>query len=183
MVEEAATVDDRYPCRAIGTVAMCQDSISVVDPPGCPTKCPEMQVTFTRLDRELPPPEPARPGDAGFDLRSAESFELRSGGRASVPTGLAIAFPPGHAALVLPRSGLAARHGIGLVNAPGLIDSGYRGEIRVLLVNHGDEPVEIQRGERIAQLMFVTLADPVWEESDSLPDSERGAGGFGSTGQ
>ena len=162
---------------------MCQDSISVVDPPGCPTKCPDVQVTFTRLDSELPAPEPARPGDAGFDLRSAQDLVLGAGDRASVPTGLAIAFPAGYAALVLPRSGLAARHGIGIVNAPGLIDSGYRGEIKVLLVNHGDEAVEIGRGDRIAQLMFVTLADPVWRESDTLPASERGAGGFGSTGQ
>lgn len=154
----------------------------MVDPPGCPTKCPDVQVTFTRLDRELPPPEPARPGDAGFDLRTTEDVELAPGARASVPTGLAIAFPAGHAALVLPRSGLAARYGIGLVNAPGLIDSGYRGEIRVLLVNHGDEHVELDRGERIAQLMFVTLADPQWHEADELPDSVRGTGGFGSTG-
>jgi dUTP pyrophosphatase len=141
-----------------------------------------MQVTFTRLDRELPAPEPARPGDAGFDLRTTKDIVLTPGGRASVPTGLAIAFPPGHAALVLPRSGLAAKYGIGLVNAPGLIDSGYRGEIRVLLVNHGDELVELIRGERIAQLMFVGLADPQWQEADTLPESERGAGGFGSTG-
>ncbi|HEY5651336.1 MAG TPA: dUTP diphosphatase [Acidimicrobiia bacterium] len=161
---------------------MCQDSVSVVDPPGCPTNSSDVQVTFTRLDRELPPPEPARPGDAGFDLRTTEDVALDPGGRAAVPTGLAIAFPPGHAALVLPRSGLAAKHGIGLVNAPGLIDSGYRGEIKVLLVNHGDASVQLKRGERIAQLLFVGLADPQWHEADELPESERGEGGFGSTG-
>lgn len=141
-----------------------------------------MQVTFLRLDKELSPPEPAQPGDAGFDLRTAEDLLLEPGGRVAAPTGLAIAFPPGHAALVLPRSGLAAKHGVGVVNAPGLIDSGYRGEIKVLLINHGDEAVRLARGERVAQLLFVGLADPEWREVDALPDSERGTGGFGSTG-
>ncbi len=99
-----------------------------------------------------------------------------------MPTGLAIALPVGYAALVLPRSGLAARFGVGVINGPGLIDSGYRGEIAVLLINHGSEPVTFVRGERIAQLMIVEVPETEWIEVDTLPSSERGAGGFGSTG-
>ncbi len=141
-----------------------------------------MKVTFKRLDMELPPPENARKGDAGFDLRAAADVDLAPGERAAVPTGLAIAFPEGHAAFVLPRSGLAVRFGLGLVNSPGLIDSGYRGEIKVLLINHGSESVHLERGERIAQMMFVGLPQVSWSEVDSLPDSHRGEGGFGSSG-
>lgn len=141
-----------------------------------------MKVTFKRLDLELPPPENARAGDAGFDLRAATDVDLAPGERAAVPTGLAIAFPEGNAALVLPRSGLAARHGLGLVNSPGLIDSGYRGEIKVLLINHGSEAVRLERGERIAQLMFVGLSNVSWSEAETLPESHRGEGGFGSSG-
>jgi len=141
-----------------------------------------MKVTFKRLDLELPPPENARTGDAGFDLRAAVDVDLAPGERTAVPTGLAIAFPEGHAAFVLPRSGLAVRFGLGLVNSPGLIDSGYRGEIKVLLINHGSEELFIERGERIAQLVFVGLPDVTWSESETLPDSHRGEGGFGSSG-
>jgi dUTP pyrophosphatase len=140
-------------------------------------------VSFRRLDPELPPPTPAHPGDAGYDLYAAEDFFLQPGARASIPTGLAIAVPEGFAALVLPRSGHAARHGVGLVNAPGLVDAGYRGEIRVLLVNHGREPVAFARGERIAQLVVVEVPALVWGEVDELPPSTRGEGGFGSTGR
>ena len=141
-----------------------------------------MEVTFKRLDSELPPPEPARAGDAGFDLRTTIDLSLAPGERVTAPTGLALAFPPGHACLVLPRSGLAARHGLGLVNAPGLIDPGYRGEVKVLLINHGNETVTLERGDRVAQLVFVGLPDVTWSEADTLPDSERGEGGFGSSG-
>ncbi|MFP5331792.1 MAG: dUTP diphosphatase [Acidimicrobiia bacterium] len=141
------------------------------------------QVSYTRLDRELPPPRQAHDGDAGFDLAAADDVELAPGQRGAVPTGLAVAIPDGFAGLVLPRSGHASRHGIGLVNAPGLIDSGYRGEIKVLLVNHGDETVTFRRGERIAQLMITPLPYVELIEVDELDSTGRGAGGFGSTGR
>jgi len=141
------------------------------------------QITFRRLDGDLPPPAPARPGDAGVDLRASRGVEIPPGGRVSVGTGLAVDIPAGHAGLVLPRSGHALRHGVGLVNAPGLIDSGYRGEISVLLVNHGDEPVVFARGDRIAQLLIVPLPSCEWVEADDLSPSVRGEGGFGSTGR
>ncbi|HLT95308.1 MAG TPA: dUTP diphosphatase [Acidimicrobiia bacterium] len=142
-----------------------------------------MKVSFQRLDKELPPPRRAHEGDAGWDLVAARSISLSPGDRAAVPTGLAVAIPPGFAGLVLPRSGHARRHGIGVVNGPGLIDSGYRGEISVLLINHGTEPVEFARGDRIAQLVIVAVPEIDWEESDSLDETERGAGGFGSSGR
>ncbi len=142
-----------------------------------------VEVSFRRLDSGLPPPSRARPDDAGWDLRAAEPVKLPPGGRAMVPTGVAVAIPPGYAALVLPRSGHAARHGVGLVNAPGLIDAGYRGEIRVLLINHGDEVVTFERGDRVAQLVITPVPAVVWREVAELPVSERGAGGFGSTGR
>jgi len=99
-----------------------------------------------------------------------------------VPTGMAVAIPEGHAGLVVPRSGLASRHGIGVVNAPGLIDSGYRGEIAVILVNHGSDPVEVERGDRIAQLVVIPVVTQEFVEVDELPSSTRGEDGFGSTG-
>ncbi len=142
-----------------------------------------VEVSFVRLDPELPPPRRARPDDAGWDLRAAQPVKIPPGGRAGVPTGLAVAIPPGYAGLVLPRSGHAARHGVGLVNAPGLIDAGYRGEIRVLLINHGDEEVTFERGDRIAQLVVTPVPEVVWREVSELADSERGAAGFGSTGR
>lgn len=142
-----------------------------------------IQVSFVRLDPGVPPPTRGHPHDAGWDLTAAEDVKLGPGERAAVPTGIAVAIPPGHAGLVLPRSGHAARHGIGLVNAPGLIDAGYRGEIRVLLVNHGDEAVLFRRGERIAQLLVMPVPEVVWSEVEALADSERGSGGFGSTGR
>lgn len=142
----------------------------------------EVQASFTRLDRELPIPEAAHPGDAAVDLRCRVDVTLEPGERAAVPTGLAVAIPEGHAGLVLPRSGHATRHGVGVVNGPGLIDSGYRGEISVLLINHGDEPVSFRRGERIAQLAIVPVPTVEWTEVESLDETSRGSGGFGSTG-
>ncbi|NOY55534.1 MAG: dUTP diphosphatase [Actinobacteria bacterium] len=142
-----------------------------------------MQVSFTRLDRELPPPRRVHPGDAGADLYARESLVLASGERALVPTGIAIAVPDGFAGLVVPRSGLAARHGIGVVNGPGLIDAGYRGEVKVILINHGSESLEIKRGERIAQLVVVPVFVGELAEVDELPGTKRGDGGFGSTGR
>jgi len=129
-------------------------------------------------------PTRATAGDAGLDLYSSEPCRLDPGARASVGTGVAVEIPEGHAGLVLPRSGWAAKHGISLVNAPGLIDSGYRGEVRVLLLNTDrDAAFEISQGDRIAQLLVVPFAhlDPV--EADALAESERGEGGFGSTGR
>jgi dUTP pyrophosphatase len=131
------------------------------------------------------PPARTRPGDAGYDLRSAESFSLWPGERHVVPTGVAIALPPGVAGLVTPRSGLAARHGISVVNGPGLIDPNYRGEIRVVLVNLGDARFEAAIGDRIAQLLLVPFVAPDTCVVDDLPPSgdDRGVNGFGSSGR
>jgi dUTP pyrophosphatase len=138
---------------------------------------------FRRLDPEMPLPEQAHPGDAGFDLRSAVDIEVGPGERAMVPTGLAVAVPDGHAGLVLPRSGLASKHGLTMANAPGLIDAGYRGELICAVVNLDREhPVKIGRGDRIAQLVIVAVPDLEAGWVDELPPSARGAGGFGSTG-
>jgi len=128
-------------------------------------------------------PERAYPGDAGLDLVSCERLVIAPGERAVVGTGVAVAIPDGHAGLVLPRSGLAARHGIGIVNAPGLVDSGYRGEVRVVLVNHDlAESFTVEPGMRIAQLVVVPVAaaDPV--DVEELPETQRGVAGFGSSG-
>jgi dUTP pyrophosphatase len=136
-----------------------------------------------RLDERALLPTRAYPGDAGLDLYALEEATLAPGERASIGTGIAVEIPDGEAGLVLPRSGLAARHGIALVNAPGLIDSGYRGELRVLLLNTDrEEPFTVDRGERIAQLVLVRIETPGVIEVDALAISERGAGGFGSTG-
>jgi dUTP pyrophosphatase len=141
------------------------------------------QVLISRLDPGLPLPAYAQPGDAGADLRSAIDLTLAPGERAMVPTGIAIALPDGFAAFVHPRSGLAARHGLSMVNTPGTIDAGYRGEISVLLINHDHtEPITIERGDRIAQLVIQRVEHASFVEVDELPDSLRGAGGFGSTG-
>ena len=129
-------------------------------------------------------PARAHPGDAGLDLYAAEDVTLKPGERASVATGIAVAIPEGYAGFVVPRSGLAARHGVGVVNAPGLIDCGYRGEVRVLLVNlDQSEAVELRRGERIAQLVIQRVEEPTLREVAELPPSARGEGGFGSTGR
>lgn len=141
-----------------------------------------MQVNFVRLDRELPIPTNAHIGDAAVDLHSRFDVVLQPGERAAVPTGIAVAIPVGFAGLVLPRSGHARRHGIGVVNGPGLIDAGYRGEISVLLINHGAEEMEFGRGDRIAQLTIVPVPTIEWVEVDELDETDRGSGGFGSTG-
>jgi dUTP pyrophosphatase len=139
---------------------------------------------FRRLADGALPPAQAHGGDAGYDLHAAERASIPPGRRVSVGTGVAVAIPPGHAGLVVPRSGLAARHGIGVVNAPGLIDSGYRGELRVLLLNTDREATfEIEPGDRIAQLVVVAVALPTLEESKTLDETHRGEGGFGSTGR
>jgi dUTP pyrophosphatase len=136
-----------------------------------------------RLDDRAVLPSRAYAGDAGLDLHALEGAVLAPGARASVPTGIAVEIPEGHAGLVLPRSGLAARHGVALVNAPGLIDSGYRGEIRVLLLNTDREiAFEVESGDRIAQLVIVRHETPAIVEVDELSQSDRGRGGFGSSG-
>ena len=144
-----------------------------------------LRVSFRRLVPEAGAPERAHAGDAGYDLRSVEEAELPPGGRALVRTGVSVAIPKGYAGLVLPRSGLAVRHGISLVNAPGLIDSGYRGEVLVPLINHDRrETFLIEKGTRIAQLVFVRAAAALFSEVEFLettPDG-RGEGGFGSSG-
>jgi dUTP pyrophosphatase len=140
-------------------------------------------VLIQRLDPGLPVPERAHPGDAGADLFAAADVELAPGQRAVVPTGVAIALPHGYAAFVHPRSGLASRYGVTIVNAPGTVDAGYRGEIRVTLLNtDAGTPVRFQRGDRIAQLVVQRVEYPVFHEVERLPGSARGDGGFGSTG-
>jgi dUTP pyrophosphatase len=140
-------------------------------------------VLVKRLDPGLPMPARAHPGDAGVDLCAAAEVTLRPGERAVVPTGVAIALPDGYAAFVHPRSGLAARHGVTIVNAPGTVDAGYRGEVKVTLLNTDQaQPVRFGRGDRIAQLVIQRVAVPVFHEVESLPGSARGDGGFGSTG-
>lgn len=133
---------------------------------------------------DLPLPSYQTAGSAGVDLYAAirEPLTLPPGARACVPTGIRIALPPGYEAQVRPRSGLALRHGIGMVNAPGTIDSDYRGEVQVILINWGHELFTIQRGDRIAQLVVAPVARVVWEPVAELPPSERGEGGFGHTG-
>lgn len=136
-----------------------------------------------RLDARAQLPTRAHPGDAGLDLHAVEEAVLAPGERASIGTGIAIEIPVGHAGLVLPRSGLAARHGISVVNAPGLIDAGYRGEIRVLLLNTDrHERFEVAAGARIAQLVVIAVELAVAVEAEALETSRRGAGGFGSSG-
>jgi len=144
-----------------------------------------LEIPTVRLDPDLPLPAYARPGDAGLDLLAAEDVVLEpGGGRALVPTGLAVAIPEGYAGFVQPRSGLALKHGVTCLNTPGLIDSGYRGELKVLLVNTDpSERFEVTRGERIAQLVIQAVASAVLVEVEGLDDSDRGHGGFGHTGR
>ncbi len=144
-----------------------------------------LRVAFRRLVPEARVPERAHAGDAGYDLRSVEEAELRPGGRSVVGTGVSLAIPEGYAGLVLPRSGLAVRHGVSLVNTPGLIDSGYRGEIRVPLINHDrEETFRVEPGMRVAQLVLVRAAGAAFEEVEFLETGTdgRGQGGFGSSG-
>jgi len=143
----------------------------------------ELQVTLLRPGARAP--QRTRPGDAGLDLRCVEGFALAPGERRLVPTGVAIALPPGVAGLVVPRSGLAADHGIALVNSPGLVDPNYRGELRVVVVNLGSEPFQAQAGDRIAQLLLVPFVAAAVRVVDELAagGDDRGAGGFGSSGR
>jgi dUTP pyrophosphatase len=143
----------------------------------------DLHVQLLHPDAESP--ARTRPGDAGFDLRCVEAFVLAPGERAVVPTGVAVALPEGVAGLVVPRSGLAARHGVSVVNAPGLIDPTYRGEIRVVLVNLGQERYEGEAGDRVAQLLLVPFVAPAMRVVETLPASadDRGANGFGSSGR
>ncbi|MFI7447863.1 dUTP diphosphatase [Nonomuraea sp. NPDC049714] len=144
----------------------------------------DVEVLIQRLDPELPVPSYAHPGDAGADLHAAEDAELLPGERAVIRTGVAIALPDGYVALVHPRSGLAARHGVTLVNAPGTVDAGYRGEIKVTMINtDAKESFRLRRGDRLAQLVFQRVERAAFREVESLPASPRGAGGHGSTGR
>ena len=146
-----------------------------------------LQVPLQRLPhgRDLPLPRYASEDAAGLDLLAAvdAAIELAPGARRLIPTGVAIALPPGFEAQIRPRSGLALKHGIGLLNSPGTIDADYRGEIGVILINHGEAPFAIARGDRIAQLVVAPVTRLAWTEADTLPQSERGKGGFGSTGK
>jgi dUTP pyrophosphatase len=144
-----------------------------------------LDVPLRRLDPDLPLPGYARPGDAGADLVAREGAVLRAGGgRALVPTGMAVALPEGWAGFVQPRSGLALKHGVTCLNTPGLIDSGYRDELKVLLVNTDpDHDYEVHRGDRIAQLVVQRVEHVTFTVVDELPDTTRGGGGFGSTGR
>jgi dUTP pyrophosphatase len=144
---------------------------------------PSLEVLLTRLDPDVPVPAYARPGDAGADLVTTSDVELGPGERAVVGTGIALAIPEGYAGFVHPRSGLAARVGLSVVNTPGTIDAGYRGEIRICLINHDPrEPVRLRRGDRVAQLVIQRVEHAVFREVDGLADSARGTGGYGSTG-
>ena len=158
-----------------GALAIPAKGAAAVDAPELPVR---------RLDPGLPLPAYAHPGDAGADLRAAAEVVLPPGGRATVGTGIAVAVPEGYAAFVHPRSGLAARHGITLVNAPGTIDAGYRGEVRVVLLNTDPaEPFTVRRGDRIAQLVVQPVTRVRFLDVAELPPSPRGEGGFGSTGR
>lgn len=152
-------------------------------PDHVPDRKPDLDIQIVRLDPDLPAPAYARPGDAGADLVTTVDVTLHPGERAMVPTGISIALPDGYVALVHPRSGLAARHGLSIVNTPGTIDAGYRGEIQVMLINHDPtDAVELRRGDRIAQLVVQRFERARFVEVAELPASVRGEGGYGSTG-
>ena len=143
-----------------------------------------IEVLVERLDSGLPLPAYAKPGDAGLDLFSTEDVSIKPGQRALVATGIALALPEGYACYVQPRSGAAIKLGLGLLNSPGLIDSGYRGEVKIIAVNlDPDETIDIKRGDKIAQLVVLQVPTVTLKEVATLPESERGAGGFGSTGR
>ncbi|MGI9666787.1 MAG: dUTP diphosphatase [Acidimicrobiia bacterium] len=141
-----------------------------------------MKIPVLPSDSMHPTPEFAHPGDAGADLAAAEAATIGPGERALVSAGFSMAIPDGFAGLVLPRSGLAIRSGVTVLNAPGLIDAGYRGEVKVVLINHSDVDFEVAIGDRIAQLVIVAVNQPEYVEVDTLTDTSRGEGGFGSTG-
>lgn len=177
-------VDGRLPARLLLNEGEMVEEIHMSKPlaEGVPTATQTLHVR--RLDPDLPLPTYAHPGDAGLDLYAAEDVELAPGERAAVPTGMAVAIPQGCVGLVHPRSGLAARHGVSIVNAPGTIDAGYRGEVKVLLVNlDRDKRVRLARGERIAQLLVQQVEQVRVVEVTSLEATARGEGGFGSTGR
>jgi dUTP pyrophosphatase len=144
-----------------------------------------VRIRIRRLDPDLKLPERRHPGDAGYDLLARTDVRLTAGGgRALIPTGIAIAIPNGYAGFVQPRSGLALNHGVTCLNTPGLIDSGYRDEISVLLINHDPrQSFDVHRGDRIAQLVIQRVQDVDWDEVESLDDTTRGLGGWGSTGR
>ena len=151
--------------------------------PSSPAPATPVEVLVQRLDPGVPLPAYALPGDAGADVVTTVDAELAPGERAVLPTGLALALPDGYAAFVHPRSGLAARCGMSLVNAPGTVDSGYRGEVKVIVINHDPvAPLRLSRGDRIAQLVLQKVERAVFTVVDELPASERGSGGHGSTG-
>lgn len=153
------------------------------DQPRDRPRAPDLDIAVIRLDPDLPLPSYAHPGDAGADLHTTVDVTLGPGERALVPTGISIALPDGYVALVHPRSGLAVRHGLSIVNTPGTVDAGYRGEIKVLLINHDlVETVTLARGDRIAQLVVQRFEWARFVEVGVLPESSRGAGGYGSTG-
>jgi dUTP pyrophosphatase len=141
-----------------------------------------MKIPVVRRDSTNQLPTFAHPGDAGADLVAAEALTIEPGHRAIVSTGLSMAIPEGHGGFVLPRSGLAVRTGVIVLNAPGLIDAGYRGEVKVALINHGEEPFEVRVGDRIAQLVVIAVEAPEFTQVDTLETTQRGSGGFGSTG-
>src|SRR6478735_4036159 len=145
---------------------------------------PEIEIEYLRLPHGtgLPLPSYATPGAAGLDVVSAEDFILAPGARHAVATGFAVAIPPGFEIQVRPRSGLALKHGISVPNTPGTIDSDYRGELKVIVINHGAEAFAIARGDRIAQLVLAPVTQAAWDEVAELDETARGAGGFGSTG-
>ena len=159
------------------------DPVAPADLPSPSQPRADLDVSVVRLDPDLPLPSYAHPGDAGADLHTTVDVTLGPGERAMVPTGLSIALPDGYVALVHPRSGLAARHGVSVVNTPGTIDAGYRGEITVMLINHDPrESVTLARGDRIAQLVIQRFERARFVEVGVLPESVRGTGGYGSTG-
>jgi dUTP pyrophosphatase len=143
-----------------------------------------VQVLITRLDESIPLPAYGRPGDAGADICTRIDLTIEPGERALVPTGLSIALPQGFAAFVHPRSGLAIKHGVSMVNTPGTVDAAFRGELQIILINHDlRESISFVKGDRIAQLVIQRVEHATFVEVDSLPGTERGAGGFGSTGR
>jgi dUTP pyrophosphatase len=143
-----------------------------------------VQVLITRLDKSVPLPSYAKPGDAGADLTARIDVTLQPGERALVPTGISIALPNGYVALVHPRSGLAIKHGVTMVNSPGTVDAGFRGELQIILINHDPkEAISFKKGDRIAQLVIQQVERANFVEVESLPGSDRGSGGFGSTGE
>ncbi|MGC8464147.1 MAG: dUTP diphosphatase [Acidimicrobiales bacterium] len=169
----------------VGVAPAVEEESEEVADGGGDSPVARVRVPLRRLDPELPVPTYARPGDAGVDLRARSGCVLApGGGRALVPTGLAVAIPEGYAGFVQPRSGLALRHGVTCLNTPGLIDAGYRDELCVLLVNTDPAaPYEVRRGDRIAQLVVQQVACVAFDEVTELSGSERGTGGFGSTGR